>query len=370
MTKANRHIFLSYAAEDSERVACLANLLQAEGWPVWWDRNSLPPGQRFHRVIDEAIQNAFCVLVCWSGMSIDSDWVIDEAEEAKRQKKLLPVLFEEVRPPFGFRGYHYVDLSRWNGRGDQVDFERLTGAIAKMHPPDRESVDEQESTKVSGVRRTKAKERIYPKAVQELIDRLDAIPTEPKERLAIGDELAKLGDPRPGVGLDERGLPDIDWVEIAAGSFLYGEEKETRELPFFNIARYPITNTQFQVFINDGGYQEPRWWAGLAKRIDSPNAPRWNEPNRPRETVSWYEAVAFCRWLSHITGDEIRLPSETQWERAARGADGRNYPWGGEYRSGYANVDETVIDVGSYYLGKTTAVGVYRPQHHDAVMVR
>jgi hypothetical protein len=78
-----RHIFISYAREDRGRVAVLDGLFEAQGWDVWWNRDNLPPGQQFHKVIDQAINDAACVLVCWSGAAIDSDWVLDEAVKAK-----------------------------------------------------------------------------------------------------------------------------------------------------------------------------------------------------------------------------------------------------------------------------------------------
>ena len=167
-------------------------------------------------------------------------------------------------------------------------------------------------------------------------------------------------DHRRGIGLDAAGLPDIDWIEVPAGEFLYGEKKETRELPGFYIGRYPITNAQFQAFIDDGGYNEKaRWWDGLQERVEEPYDPGWTEPNRPRETVSWFEATACCRWLSDRLGYEVRLPTELEWEKAARGEDGRDYPWGDEYRAGYANVDEKATKAGPTYLQQTTAVGLY-----------
>jgi formylglycine-generating enzyme required for sulfatase activity len=81
--------------------------------------------------------------------------------------------------------------------------------------------------------------------------------------------------------------------------------------------------------------------------------------NNPRDSVSWYQAVAFCRWLSAKLGYEVRLPTEQEWEKAARGTDGRQYPWGNEYISGYANVDETEENVGPHYLRQTSSVGIY-----------
>lgn len=184
---------------------------------------------------------------------------------------------------------------------------------------------------------------------------------DPAARAAVGRAVGKLDlDYRPGVALDDRGLPDIDWVEIPSGQFLYGEEKETRELPTFCIARYLITNAQFQAFVDDGGYAEKaHWWEGLEVHIEQPDRPYWSERNRPRESVSWYEAMAFCRWLSDRLGYKVRLPTETEWEKAARGTDGRAYPWGDDYQIGHANVNEKSAKEGPADLQQTTAVGLY-----------
>ncbi len=191
----------------------------------------------------------------------------------------------------------------------------------------------------------------YAPQVQILLDELNDINTAPKRRLEIGDQLDAMGDPRPGVGLDESGLPDIDWVEIPAGPFIYGEGKtqQTLDLPSFKISRYPVTNSQFQAFIDAGGYQDEGWWQDLEK--PEPEKSSWTQANRPRETVNWYEAIAYTRWLSVQLGINVRLPTEQQWEKAARGPQGLVYPWGNEFRSGFAN--------GENDLQQTSAVGVY-----------
>ncbi len=112
--------------------------------------------------------------------------------------------------------------------------------------------------------------------------------------------------------------------------------------PFY-LARYPVTNAQFQCFIDDPeGYANPRWWAELDAKPGTPAMPRWDEPNHPRETVSWFEAMAFCAWLSERLGYAIQLPTEWQWQQAAcSGQAGFNYPWGPDYQTGYANINET-----------------------------
>ena len=69
--------------------------------------------------------------------------------------------------------------------------------------------------------------------------------------------------------------------------------------------------------------------------------------------------MAFCAWLGHKLGRDVRLPAEWQWERAARGTDGKAHPWGEEYLAGYANINETMLGAGPHNLGRTSAVGLY-----------
>ena len=182
------------------------------------------------------------------------------------------------------------------------------------------------------------------------------------DRVGVGN----LGlDGRRGVGVRD-GLPDIDWVEIPAGEFVYGEPGRKLRLDAFEIARYPVTNAQFDLFVADGGYESEEWWEWPEHR-PTPARPRWRFPNHPRETVSWYEAMAFCKWLDARLrergrledGRTIRLPLEQEWEKAARGSDGRKFPWGGEYEAGRANIDEVTFGTGPYYLKQTSAVGIY-----------
>ncbi len=224
-----------------------------------------------------------------------------------------------------------------------------------------------------------------------LSDRLVALitdpshPGSPEQRLAAGKALAQLGDPRPGVGVRARNsvpLPDIDWVKIPAvdgqgrREFIY-QQNERRTEPDFWMARYPITYAQFQTFKDaDDGWRNSRWWKGLAKNDQNePGEQAFPFWNHPRENVSWYQAIAFCRWLTEQARQHpellpvearakkdwrISLPTEWQWEKAARGHDGRRYPWGGDtYQPGYANINETFENAGPHYLQSTSAVGIY-----------
>ncbi|GEM_PF-870183 len=183
-------------------------------------------------------------------------------------------------------------------------------------------------------------------------------------------------DPRPGVGV-KNGLPDFDWVFIPAGEFIYRKDERRHEDAFW-ITRHPVTYAQFETFVQaEDGWRNPAWWQGLSRdeRKRGPGDQGFKYWNHPREGVSWYDAIAFSRWLTAKArenprllppdlrekgGDfRITLPTEWQWERAARGTDGREYPWEDDYKEGYANVDETWGNQGPYYLQKTSAVGMY-----------
>ena len=95
-------VFLSYASEDRVRVRPLVDLLERQGWTVWWDRE-IHAGPRFDQVIEKALDQASCVVVVWSRQSVQSDWVQTEASEGLERDILVPVRIDDVRLPLGFR---------------------------------------------------------------------------------------------------------------------------------------------------------------------------------------------------------------------------------------------------------------------------
>lgn len=108
----------------------------------------------------------------------------------------------------------------------------------------------------------------------------------------------------------------------------------------FAISKYPITNAQFAIFMESGGYKEPMYWTKTGwhyKQKENLRQPRYwtnhlfNGENQPVVGISWFEACAFSQWVSNVIGEYVHLPSETQWQRAAQGDDNRNYPWGDDW---------------------------------------
>ena len=166
-------------------------------------------------------------------------------------------------------------------------------------------------------------------------------------------------------------VPEL--VKVPTGPFLMGSNdadtqasgnekpQHTVTLDTYWIGKTEVTNAQLRQFVDSDGYTNRDYWtaAGWAwrqtEKITQPaywNDPQWNGANYPVVGVSWFEAVAYCRWLSKQTGIAFRLPSEAEWEKAARGPDGRIYPWGNTWNAKLANSSESG-------LNKTTPVGQY-----------
>lgn len=136
-------------------------------------------------------------------------------------------------------------------------------------------------------------------------------------------------------------LPLLEWLEIPAGEVTLEGTAGTFPVKPFQIARYPVTNAQFAAFIADGGYKQDVWWQGLAQKISAPRPSDWREADCPKLQVCWFEAVAFCRWLAHQTGLDVRLPTEWEWQWAAVGDSGWAYPYGSEFDSAKCSTKET-----------------------------
>jgi formylglycine-generating enzyme required for sulfatase activity len=149
-------------------------------------------------------------------------------------------------------------------------------------------------------------------------------------------------------------LPPVS--AVPAGSFLMGSDPQrdpnaqSDEMPqsqltlgAFQMATYPVTVAEYSAFVRSG-HAEPAGWSDQLGNLDHPVV-----------YVSWNDAVAYAAWLAKLTGQPWRLPTEAEWEKAARGADGRIYPWGDSFDASRAKTDEGdkggTTPVGSYPTG-------------------
>lgn len=148
------------------------------------------------------------------------------------------------------------------------------------------------------------------------------------------------------------------------GWFENATPQHTVALDDFWMGKTEVTNAQYAAFVGAGGYTQPELWsdAGWEWRENSDvtqpdcwDGARWNQPHYPVVCVNWYEAVAYAHWLARETGLPIRLPSEAEWEKAARGTDGRLWPWGTQPPDGsplnYCDINCNIAPVGSYPAG-------------------
>jgi sulfatase modifying factor 1 len=160
-----------------------------------------------------------------------------------------------------------------------------------------------------------------------------------------------------------------EMVFVPEGEFLYGERKEIVNLPAFWIDKTPVTNVEFTHFVQDTGYQTTAEISGIGcanihGKWEDITGANWRHPcgadlgditgipNHPVVQVSWEDAMAYARWAGK------RLPTEEEWEKAGRGVDGREYPWGnGKPNKKLCNYDK--------HEGRTTPVGRFSP-HGDS----
>ena len=157
---------------------------------------------------------------------------------------------------------------------------------------------------------------------------------------------------RAGIGFWTLPHGEPEWIAVPAGEFWLGgagqydgKPQQRLHLPAFRIARTPITNAQYYLFTQATGHPAPAHW--------EENRPPKGLESHPVVHVAWRDALAYCTWLSQTTHQSITLPSEAEWEKAARGdQDQRAYPWGETF-------DATQCNCNDLGLHLTTPVGIF-----------
>jgi hypothetical protein len=124
-------VFVSYSRRDRIRAEALAAALARYGWSVWWDPE-IPIGMSFDEVLEEEIAKARSVVVLWSPASVTSDWVKNEAREAKSRRILIPATIELAKVPMEFRHLQTADLTIWNAGEPHAEFEKLVTGLGRL----------------------------------------------------------------------------------------------------------------------------------------------------------------------------------------------------------------------------------------------
>jgi formylglycine-generating enzyme required for sulfatase activity len=286
-------IFLCHASEDKPRVRELYHRLKEAGYHPWLDKEELLPGQDWWEEIERIIRDRDnLVVVCLSCHSAKKGVV------QKEIKRALDVL-------------------------DEMPEDTIYLIPARLEPCE------------------------VPRRLSKL-HRVDLFEPDGFENLkeALDFELGKR---------HQSFEPEM--VLIPAGEFLMGSDPEKDKdasddeypqhrlyLPDYSIAKTPVTNAQYLAFTQATYRDVPAHWKG--------KKPLQGREDHPVVNVNRRDAVAYCTWLAGVTGKAYRLPSEAEWEKAARGTDGRIYPWGNEWDAKRCNTREGG-------KGDTTPVGAY-----------
>jgi len=305
-------VFLCHSKDDKPKVRDLYHRLVADGFDAWLDEEKLLPGQDWTTEIPKAVRTSDAVAICISKASVTKEGYVQKeiriALDIADEKPdgtifLIPVKLEDSGIPERLSKWQWVNLF------DEKGYEKLKlSLVLRAQSLGLETFLEKHFD-------------FEPQMIRVPAGKFLMGSTQAQATQAIKD------------GMNE------EWVKDE-------QPQHEVDLSEYFISKYSIINQQYQVFIRETNYQPPKGW-------QNENYPA-SKRDHPIVNVSWDDAMEYCRWLSSKTGKLYRLPTEAEWEKAARGVDGRVYPWGNYFDKQYASASK-----GS---GDTNRVGSVSPQ--------
>ncbi len=385
-----KKVFISYSfprdteGEEADSIASdqgvadqVCRRLESEGIHCWVAPRDILPGDSWLDSMIEAVKQCQIFILVFSANTYRSQWVKDEITLAlNRNIKIIPFRIENISPQ--------GTLEILQARCQWVDaytpplekhLDRLAQAV-RTHL-DRAGKKQSQPEEIQ-TKKSPSAEKVEPGKKENQ----GGTPPDLKAVEAKGFAVSKNEK-----GAWEADLGDgIIMVYIPPGKFTMGSNDYDDEKPPHDVyldgcwlGKTEVTVKQFRLFVENTGYKTQAetgdgayTWTGekWEKRPDI----NWKNPGFPQADdhpvvcISWQDAVAYCNWLSGEKGLKFKLPSEAQWEKAARGSDGRKYPWGdhdpyyqGKWYANYAAHDswerkgedgfEFTAPVGSYPMG-------------------
>ena len=353
-------VFLCHSSNDKPTVRELYRQLSAEGWmDVWLDEEKLYPGQDWNLEIEKAVEAADAILVCLSNNSITKEGyvqrelriVLDYADyKPEGTLYLIPIRLEACDPPRRLRPWQYADYFE---KDRDRSYQRLLFSLRMRANSLGISTETPQEKPVP--------EKPRPEPKHETVEPPKAKPTQEKRKVESKPKPMEPADKYTPDGHAIYTFGGIEFVKVPAGKFLMGsadkdknaedDEKPqyTAELPYeYFMGRFPVTNEQYAAYVRAKGTKHPV--SGWEKKRDHPVV-----------SISWNDAIGYCRWLDGLlkgklsSGLVLRLPTEAEWEKAARGEKGLIYPWGDTF-------DKTKCNTVEGGKRDTTPVGAYSPQ--------
>jgi hypothetical protein len=281
-----RQVFISHASADAEIAYQLAADLETAGWSVWIAPKSILPGEKWVEAINRGLEESAVFVLLMTPEAVQSRWVTSETNVAIEMEhegllRFIPIQIKFCSLPALWRAYQRISFRSGYEVGWPVLLERLNSASEDSWP---------------GLE-------------------------------VLGPEL-EAESPQSNIYFHDRS--SLEFVRIPAGDFMYGEEKMVIFLPEFWIAKTLVTNAHYARFVEETGYPVPQHWQDRYTYPDGMD-------NYPVVYVNWSDVTAYCEWAGG------RLPAEEEWEKAARGTDGRLYPWGNKWISNFCNSEEMTL---------------------------
>lgn len=339
-------VFLCHAKDDKPFVRQLYDFLRKNGVDAWFDEEKILPGQDWELEISKALRETDAIVVCLSKRSINKEGFVQKeilfaldraAEMPEGTIFIIPArieMFEDHEFPRRLSQWQWVDLF-----GKQGGERLLRGLSARA-----------EKLGLKIPRTPLAAARIANPSAVSSGDKAALMTAKPSSTI------------RPKAAhVVSKVWADIEFIKIPGGEFIIGNKltdpmaienetpRHTVDIPYdFWMSRFPITNFQFSEFIGWTHYSfvwEEDWKSKL---------------NHPVINISWEDAQEYLRWLNKrfqkdLPKDKFRLPSEAEWEKAARGEDGRIWPWGNTFDKTKCNSKEGGVNA-------VTPVDAYTPQ--------
>ncbi len=360
------HIFISYSHLDKTYAHKLHHHLIEQGFDAWID-DRIDYGSRWPREIEARLRECDLFILVMSPNSYESEWVQNELSFAKKLgKPIYPLLLEgdvwmqlhitqfvDVKdgklPPTKF----FVRLAEITPRNNSASEKIKPEPVARKQRPER-NWNAPITIAIIGAVATLCAALISNLPLKEIFSGetpaaqaiFETAPTEPLMQTSVPDEI-----------IDAQG---IEMRLVPAGAFSMGSDREDEEKPVhtvdlsaYFIDTYEVTNASYKLCVDAGECNPPK------QSDSSTRSPYYANPqydNYPVIYVDWSMANTFCAWR------DATLPSEAQWEKAARGTDGRTYPWGEDISCDTANYISSCVgdtsEGGDYDIGKSP-YGIY-----------
>jgi len=384
MSSRPLRVFLCHSSNDKPAVRELYQKLRAEPWiQPWLDEEELYPGQDWNMEIEKAVEAADAIIVCLTKNSINKEGyvqrelriVLDFADyKPEGTLYIMPVRLEECEPPRRLRAWQYADYFEGNReRGLQrllVSLKRRADSLGlEVEMPAQPVGRVSNPTETVAPKQSQAKSPTYETSAEQKKSVVET-PAPKQEEKPVEVKKAVIEKPKPlpvpQISTNQKYTKNsflvetfsgIEFVRVPAGKFLIGSEigdssekpQHSVDVPYdYWMARFPVTNELYNAYVK-------------ARGIKHPVAGWENKKDHPITCVKWTDAMAYSQWLNGLikaelpSGLVLRLPTEAEWEKAARGTDGLEYPWGNQFDKNKCNTSEG---------GKsgTTPVGLYSPQ--------